>query len=169
MFDDLKKNWDYLTNVLSHKYETYKAMRELGLPFVDSISHDNNKLHPVLFSSYRDYFFGGKKNPEDFRAAATLHKLTNPHHFYSTGRPDHNMLNHRLEAVADWYAATKRGSDDPDNFPEMKKWWEEGKMKFQETLDSETFNEVNNRLFEKTSAMYLSRERNIGYTRSIFI
>ncbi len=148
MFEDIKESLNYFGKVGKHKYETFKAMRELDLPVLSSLGHDLNKLRPELFSSYRDFFMKGK-NKDEFKVAAMYHKLTNPHHVFDTKTPEHKKLDFKLEAVADWYAASKRAKKDPAGFPTLRGWWLDNYTNLSKKLDEETVTAVNNRLFER--------------------
>jgi hypothetical protein len=153
------ENWDYFKSVTRHKYDTYKAMRELGLPFWQSVGHDMDKYNPLLFVPYRDFFYGkggvqGTNDPivkERFYAAAQVHRLRNPHHYYSTRIPDQDLKNSKIEAIADWYAASKRRENYPENFPTFKQWWDQHKAGYRKKIGLPTYLEVDRRLEKKSS------------------
>lgn len=126
VFKYIDKNVDYAGSVLRHKWEVYKGAKDLDVPFFQAAGHDINKFDPLLFTIYRDFFYGDRKNPavqRKFRAAAHLHRVTNPHHLYATKIPsDFDDIDNSMEAIADWYAATKRSRYYPKNFPTMEDW-----------------------------------------------
>ena len=89
-----------LKYLLRHKYNVYKAGRQLGVPRLQLLKHDITKFLPREWVPYRERFFD-EPNAEDirrFKEAVTLHKRA-PHHHYEQ---------EPLEAVADWYSSGKK-------------------------------------------------------------
>ena len=164
-------NWEYLKSLTRHKWEVYKAARELGLPTTTAIAHDWNKFDPILFTTYRDFFYGpkginGTNDPlvhEKFLAAANLHRLTSPHHYFTTKIPADNKLNYKLEAVADWYSANKRRQGYKENAPTLREWWKDDQKNLAHRLDKQTIDEVNRRL-EKSSSAKIGPENALAAT-----
>lgn len=147
--DWAEKNINYAGDVVRHKWTVYNAARKLGVPFWQAAGHDINKFDPLLFTTYRDFFYDkkGVKGENDplirrkFYAAANLHRLTNPHHGFTTDLPKFTM-NDKLEAVADWYAADKRSKSYPSDFPTLPEWWEEKKNKLRRDIGTSVTNKI---------------------------
>lgn len=135
-FEDRENDWNYLNDVIKHKYYVYKGARELDVPFFQALGHDMDKLKPSMFVPYRDFFYNkagvtGKNDPKiraAFKAAADKHRPNNPHHYFTTRIPEHNTLNNKLEAIADWYSADRRAEGYPENFPSFRDWWNQNKQ-----------------------------------------
>lgn len=153
-FEYIDKNVDYMGNLLRHKYEVYNAARELDVPIVQALGHDMNKFDPLLFVTYRDFFFGkngirGTNDPlvkEKFTAAAKLHRLMSDHHGTVTNPKPGIDMSDRMEAVADWYGAAMRAQNYPSNRPSFNEWINIKRPWLRKTLGADTMLELDTRL-----------------------
>jgi hypothetical protein len=111
----------YLRNlqyILRHKWFVFIACCRLGIPW-QGITHDLSKFSQAEFGPYARYFFGGKKNQEEFDLAWLHHVHHNPHHWLywvlpgdETSKPRVFEMpgKYRLEMLADWEGAARAKS-----------------------------------------------------------
>lgn len=150
----IKDSVEYGADLAKHKYYVYKAGRQLDLPRLQLLKHDWNKLDPLIFTTYRDFFYGpsgikGTRDPlmhQRFKAAAELHKVYSPHHVYSMDIDEFNRRKNKMEAVADWWSASKRKTGYSDSFPEFKEWWNKAKYSMRPRIGQNIYKIVDRKL-----------------------
>ena len=122
---------DYISygkDVIQHKYDVYKAGRELDVPRWTLIKHDIDKFLPISYKRYAEWFYGpeglkGTKNPElkkKWRAKVREHYKRSPHHATKVNKKKNVVT--ELESLADWYSAHKRAIGHPKRFIPFKPW-----------------------------------------------
>lgn len=115
--------WAYFKNLIGHKIDVYKTGREFSTPRLPLITHDLDKFFPKMFKRYAEWFNGpmgrtGTQDPglkQEWKIQVARHKERNMHH-----HPEN--FEQELEAVADWYAASKRAAGNPDEYMPVEDW-----------------------------------------------
>lgn len=155
LHDEVKKDIDYGSYLLPHKYYVFKASRELGLPLTRALGHDLSKFKPDEWMPYSDWFNGpkglaGTKDQATYlnwRKAVEKHYTRNEHHWRPKHlEPNQVPLDVKLESIADWYGVNRAKGNTKKDF---KDWFEERKHTF--PIDKPTVDEASRRLF-KTAA-----------------
>jgi hypothetical protein len=154
--DEIKKNVDYGSYLLRHKYHVYKGSRELGVPVGRALAHDISKFTPHEWVAYSNWFTGpegltGTRSKETFmawRKAVGKHYKRNEHHWRKKGlTPNEVPMDVRLETLADWYGVQKARRTTTQSF---KDWYQQRRDKF--PIDNTTKAEADKRLGIKTAA-----------------
>lgn len=126
--DNRKEDWEQLKYLTKHKYDVYKAGREMDAPRLQLLAHDHTKFYPSNWTPYREYWFGEKGvksksnnvDPEvlkNFKEAVQRHYHAEKHHSHKVGvEADSNT---KKEMLADWYAVSKHTKP---NTPDFKTW-----------------------------------------------
>ena len=166
--DEVKKDIDYGSYLIPHKYYVYKASREMGLPLTRALGHDLSKFRPDEWKAYSDWFNGpgglhGERNREtflNFRKGVEKHYTRNEHHW----RPKHIAPNDvpldvKLESIADWYGVNRARGNTKENF---KNWFERKKETF--PIDKPTVNEAERRLLKMSE-----KKKEVPYTSLEYI
>ncbi|HNW88079.1 MAG TPA: DUF5662 family protein [Bacteroidales bacterium] len=115
--------WDYFKNLVEHKVDVYKAGRDFSAPRLSLIAHDWDKFFPKMFKRYAEWFNGpmgrtGTRDPllrQEWGLQVEAHKERSAHH-----HPEN--FEQELEAVADWYSASKRSAGNPPDYPPVEDW-----------------------------------------------
>ena len=111
--------FDFLKNVIDHKWLVFLECRRLGLPLWIAIFHDWSKFRPSEFGPYADYFYGNSKESvkDAFFYACELHYARNKHHWnhwVKNGIAEPMPELYRLEMLADWWAVARAlGNESP--------------------------------------------------------
>lgn len=159
--DDIKKNVDYGSYLIPHKYYVYRAGSQLELPLSRTLKHDLSKFRPDEWSPYANWFNGpeglhGTKNREvflDWRKAVQKHYGRNEHHWRPKHlTPDQVSLDAKLESIADWYGVQRAKGDTKKNF---KNWFEQKKDTF--PIDKPTVQEAESRIFKNAARRVLKK------------
>jgi len=117
------EDWDQLKYLAEHKYNVYKAGKQLDAPTWDIVKHDWSKFKPSIWVPYREKFFGGNEENDPmihkaFRNAVTEHARLERHHDYKYNNPTGEIMPN-AENLADWYAVSKSKNS---NIPNIKTW-----------------------------------------------
>ncbi len=123
----MKKYWQYLSYVIIHKWNVYKAGRMIGVPFIRGLLHDWSKFLPDEFIPYANYFYGTGARPY-FDLGWKKHQRRNDHHWQhwllvgdSDGMTALPMPRDAIrEMVADWASFAIKTKDRKA----LTKWWE---------------------------------------------
>jgi hypothetical protein len=155
LHDEVKKDIDYGSYLLPHKYYVFKASRELDLPLTRALGHDLSKFKPDEWVPYSDWFNGpagitGTKDRETYlnwRKAVDKHYIRNEHHWRPKHlEPNQVPLDVKLESIADWYGVNRAKGNTKKDF---KDWFEEKRHTF--PIDKPTVDEAQRRLFKTGS------------------
>lgn len=127
---DTFPKFQYLLQLVKHKYYVYIYGRQLGLGKIQLLLHDLSKFMPIEFIPYADQFYGTKRNPK-FMEAWLHHQNVNKHHWEYWIRRHLRKTNLKMwvaeempdkyikELIADWLAASKVYEG---VYPEKHKW-----------------------------------------------
>jgi len=115
---------EYLKVVLKHKWEVFKAAKDLGIP-VEGMLHDLSKFLPDEFWPYAVHFKGGpwvksvwtwltgNTPKESFDTACAKHYSRNKHHWQQWVKKygEHEVIvpmpyRYLVEMLADWIGAS---------------------------------------------------------------
>lgn len=109
----------YLFYLLDHKVRVARECFIEGL-YLHAFTHDLSKFLPDEFFPYAKYFFGGKKNKEEFDAAVILHKKRNRHHIDywldSNGDPIPIPKKYIRQLLCDWRAMSRKFGGSVESF-----------------------------------------------------
>jgi hypothetical protein len=111
---------DYAKRLKRHIECVWEAADNIGIPFVDVVSHDESKWSHAEFQPYARQFCGAKDDPLEFAYAWLHHIHYNPHHWqhwmFSDGYQVQGMDEKGIlkmpekycyEMVADWMGASR--------------------------------------------------------------
>jgi Family of unknown function (DUF5662) len=150
LHDEVKKNVDYGSYLVPHKYYVFRGMRDMHLPLSQALAHDNSKFRPDEWVPYSNWFNGpsgltGTKDRDTFlvwRDAVNKHYTRNDHHWRANHLdPDQVPTTIKLESIADWYGVQRAKGITNKSF---KDWFEEKKNTF--PIDKPTVEEGEARL-----------------------
>ena len=103
----------YIQYVLKHKWFVFLACVKYGIIW-QGIIHDLSKFYPDEFIGYANYFFGGRKNEEQFNHSWMMHQHRNPHHWqYWTLLDERGVVSVKIplrylkEMVCDWIGSSQ--------------------------------------------------------------
>ena len=160
LHDEVKKDIDYGSYLLPHKYYVFKASRELGLPLTRALGHDLSKFRPDEWTAHANWFNGpkgmqGERDPETFlkyKESRRVHSSRNEHHWRMQGlTPEQVSMDTKLETIADWYGVHRATGKTEQGF---KDWFET--IKHNLPIDNETKRTVEERLYKKATAYYVA-------------
>jgi hypothetical protein len=127
-----KRNLQYLSYVIRHKWFVFLAGIKLRVPIYQLIIHDWSKFTYLEWTAYRDFFYSEESSykRKRFTLAWNSHQKRNPHHwqYWVIINDDGNINyiempdNFIREMVADW-----KGAGLALGKPDTKAWYEEHK------------------------------------------